>query len=220
MVMAAVRPDVAVFALHGTLFDPSGLERVFAAAGQDAGSWRHWLTLVQRDGMALTASGTFATFDDVARFHLRQLGADASRVIEALDQLEPFSDVRPALEQLGAAHVRVVTLTNSSAAGARRLLERAGLSARVERSFDAAEVMAWKPARPLYEHVAAELGVVAERLALISANPWELHGASAAGLLGAWVDREGSGYPEYLNAPVVSGPSLVEVVEQLTALNP
>lgn len=220
MVMAPVRPDVAVIGVYGTLFDLSGLDQIFSAAGQPAGARRLWLARVQRDGAALAASSTFATFGDVARFHLRELGGDAGRVLEALEALEPFADLRPALEQLREARIRVVTLTNGSAAAAGRLLERAGLSALVERSFDAAEVMAWKPSRLPYEHVAAELDVAAERLALITAQPWDLHGARAAGLLGAWVDRDDRGYPEYMNPPVVAGPSLIAVAEQLVALIP
>ena len=38
---------------------------------------------------------------------------------------------------------------------------------------------------------------------MISSHPWDIHGATCAGLVGAWLDRLGEAYPEMMNPPHV-----------------
>jgi 2-haloacid dehalogenase len=42
---------------------------------------------------------------------------------------------------------------------------------------------------------------------LVAVHPWDIHGASLAGLRTAWVNRSGAAYPSYFAAPdhVVTG---------------
>ena len=52
---------------------------------------------------------------------------------------------------------------------------------------------------------------------MVAVHPWDLHGASRAGLRTAWVDRTGSPYPSHLPPPDLHVRSLVDLAEQLQA---
>jgi 2-haloacid dehalogenase len=136
-------------------------------------------------------------------------------VLEAFGELEPHPDVQPALERLNDAGVPAVTLTNGHAETTRQLLHRAGLDHLVTRCFDVGEVSRWKPAALPYEHCAQRCEVVPERLGMVAAHSWDIHGARQAGLVTGYVSRlEGSSVPHFLPAHV-HGANLVEVVERL-----
>jgi 2-haloacid dehalogenase len=225
MVMEPVRPDVVVFDVLGTLVDLSGLDAAFENAGLPPYARELWMARVLRDGFALATCGTFAAFSDLVEHHLQQLIPDsvnatrsAKGILAALETLEPFPDVAPATERLRQHRLRAVALTNGTEALARSLLQRAGLSRHFEAIYDVSSVMLWKPRQEPYAEVAHQLRVDAERLAMLAAHPWDIHGATCAGLLGAWINRSGTAYPTVMNRPRVQGQSLNEVIDKLAAL--
>lgn len=59
----------------------------------------------------------------------------------------------------------------------------------------------------------------AGELALVAVHPWDVHGAQRAGLVGAWVNRDGHRHPGIFEPPDVEGSSLTEVVAALLAAN-
>ena len=130
-------------------------------------------------------------------------------------ELDAHPDVRPAIETLKDAGVRVAALTNGSAGVTETLFERAGLAGFVERVVSIDEIQVWKPRREVYLHCAEALGTPPGRLALVAAHPWDIHGAAMAGLSTGYVARDGAPFPSVMSAPDVTGASLVEVVEGL-----
>ena len=72
------------------------------------------------------------------------------------------------------AQVRLITLTNGSAATTSTLLERARLDGYVEQVVSVEAVRRWKPAPEPYRHAAAACGVPTERMALDAATRFAL----------------------------------------------
>jgi 2-haloacid dehalogenase len=102
------------------------------------------------------------------------------------------------------ADVRIVTLTNGSAATTTGLLERSGLHHYVERVVSVEAVRRWKPAPEPYRHAAAACGVPPDRMALVAAHAWDIHGAHRAGLLTGWVSRVENQWNDLFNPPDVA----------------
>jgi 2-haloacid dehalogenase len=224
--MPTWRPEAILFDACETLFNPGPLRKPFEQAGLPGSALDIWLARVQGDGMAHAATGTFAAFEDLAEFHLRGVSrdysADASAhvnaVLEAWRQLPPHPDVEPGLELIRDGQVRRATLTNEPSELTSAWLESGGLRSYFEGVIDASAVMAWKPRSQTYVHASDELGSAIERTALISAHPWDIHGATCAGLVGAWLNRTGAPYPAMMNPPQFQASTLAELADRLLEL--
>jgi 2-haloacid dehalogenase len=220
------RPVVVAFDVIGTLFSLDSLRTRLEAAGL-SDVLDLWFTRLLRDGMALSLAGSYASFSQVAPAALEvvsaQRGVDLSserveRVMAGFAALEPHPDVRPALETLGDAEVRMIALTNGGADSTIGLLERAGLVGFFERVVSVDEVRAWKPGPLPYRHAAALCAVPPAAMALVSVHGWDVHGARAAGLVTGWAARLECRWPASLRHPDVTGDKLTGVVDALLAL--
>jgi 2-haloacid dehalogenase len=184
---------------------------------------QRFFTRLLRDGFALAASGAHRPFPEVADGALAAIApgipaGDRTRVLGAFRRLEAHPDAHPALDRLAGAGLPVVALTNGTAETTSVLLERNGLDSLVGRVVSIDEVRAWKPAPAPYLHAANVLGVEPQRLALVAAHAWDVHGARRAGLIGGWVSRLEGSFPATFDPPDVTGADLVEVVDRLLAL--
>jgi 2-haloacid dehalogenase len=140
--------------------------------------------------------------------------------VAGLAELDPHPDVEPALRGARDAGVRVVTLTNGSAHTTTALLRRAGVDRHVDRVISVDDVRRYKPAPQVYRHAAESCRVPPERLALVAAHAWDIHGAHAAGLVTGWVSRLEGRFPSVFTTPDVTGDDLLAVVDGLLALPP
>ena len=77
---------------------------------------------------------------------------------------------------------------------------------------------AWKPAGASYAYAADACGTAPERMLLVAVHPWDIHGAHAAGLRTAWINRDGGAYPSYLSPPDVEAPDLPGLAARLDGL--
>jgi 2-haloacid dehalogenase len=185
-----------------------------------------WFTRILRDGFAAAAAGGFAGFRDLAGHHLRELlrrhrldASDAvvSHVLGGFDEVVPHPDVAGGLTTLRDAGVPAVALTNGSGELTRGFLDRSGLTDLVAAIHDVGEVGRWKPAPQAYRFVLERRGVAPAAAAMVAAHPWDLFGAGSAGLITAWVDRDGAGYPEAFGDPDVTAARFDHLVERLVA---
>jgi 2-haloacid dehalogenase len=218
------RPAVVAFDVMETLASLEPLRARLTETGQPPGLLEAWYTRTLRDGMALSATGDYAGFTEVADAALRGLthytisDDQVAYVMAGFDELPAFPDALPAVTQLTEAGLRVACLTNGSASFTSSFVERAGL--RVDRIISVGEVYRWKPASVVYLYAAEVLGVSPDRLALLTAHDWDCHGAKRAGLTAGWVSRKAGGFGVPFAPPDVRGEDLTEVAAKLLALEP
>ena len=218
------RPAVVAFDVIETLMSIEPLRERLTAAGQPPHLLEAWYTRTLRDGMALSATGDYATFTDVAESSLRGLtnyslsDEQVAQIMAGFTELPAFPDAVPAITALTEAGVRVACLTNGSAYLASSFVNRSGLGALVDRVITVGEVFRWKPAGVVYRYAAEVMDVPAERMALVAAHDWDCHGAKRAGLTTGWVSRKSGGYGAPFAPPDVVGDDLTEVASKLLAL--
>jgi 2-haloacid dehalogenase len=218
------RPAVVAFDVIETLMSIEPLRERLTAAGQPPHLLEAWYTRTLRDGMALSATGDYVAFTDVAESALRGLtnyslsDEQVAQVMAGFTELPAFQDAVPAITTLTEAGVRVACLTNGSAYLASSFVNRSGLGALVDRVITVGEVFRWKPAGVVYRYAAEVMDVPAERMALVAAHDWDCHGAKRAGLTTGWVSRKSGGYGAPFAPPDVVGDDLTEVVSKLLAL--
>lgn len=208
-------PSILVFDVNETLLDLTTIEPVFEQVFDDPTVMREWFAQLILYSEALTLSGIYTPFGDLAGGVLRMVGeirglAITEKDVDALKQhvasMPAHPDARPALERLRDAGFRLVTLTNSAPGPSPSPLERAGLADIFERSFSVDSVGRYKPAPETYRHVASELSVEMPDICMIACHVWDTIGAQAVGCAGALVTHSGNAI---LPVPGVPQPDLI-----------
>jgi 2-haloacid dehalogenase len=218
------RPAVVAFDVIETLMSLEPLRELLVEAGQPPHLLEAWYTRTLRDGMALSATGDYVPFTDVAESSLRGLTSyslsegQVAHVMAGFNELPAFPDAVPAVTSLTDAGVRVACLTNGSAYLASSFVNRTGLGSLVDRVISVGEVFRWKPAIVVYLYAAEILDVPPEHMALVAAHDWDCHGAKRAGLITGWVSRKSGGFGAPFEPPDVVGEDLTEVAAKLLAL--
>ena len=162
------RPTVVAFDVIETLMSLEPLRARLADIGQPPGLLEAWYTRTLRDGMALSATGDYVPFSEVADAALRGLthytvsDEQVAAVMAGWDELPAFPDAAPAVTRLTEAGLRVACLTNGSAHLTSSFLHRAGLGSLVDRVISAQEVYRWKPSVVVYLYAAEVLDVPPE----------------------------------------------------------
>ncbi|MBT2596446.1 haloacid dehalogenase type II [Arthrobacter sp. ISL-72] len=197
-----MKPSTIVFDVNETLSDMSPMGQRFVEVGASAYLAKLWFATLLRDGFALTAAGDNGTFAEIGAEALRGLftGMELNRDIEpavqhvmaGLSGLGLHPDVVPGVKALHAAGYRLATLTNGSTQVAEKLFTDAGIRDNFDLLLSVEDAPAWKPDKASYEYAAAAFGTTPEQMLLVAVHPWDIHGASRAGLATAWINRAGA----------------------------
>lgn len=214
MSQAHTRERVIVFDVNETLLDIEILEPFFERTFGDARVMRQWFAELILYSQALTLSGSYAPFGQLAGAVLKMVAEiknvslttkDLDALKDMMGRLPAHQDAAPALEKLRSAGFRLVTLTNSAPEAGQAVLQKAGLSHYFEQQFSVDAVKRFKPAIETYGSVTSALGADPSSLRLVAAHTWDTLGAIAAGWKAALLTRPG-------NAPLPVGdqPDVVE----------
>jgi 2-haloacid dehalogenase len=216
--------EVLVLDVNETLSELEPMRDRFVAAGLPAHSLDAWFAATLRDGFALTAAGAYADFRavavDVLTAQLAAAGAEPTEdtigtVLSGMTQLSLHPDVEPGLRRLREAGLRIITLTNGSAAMSERMFTEGGIMPLLEHRLDVATPGRWKPHPDAYRYAADVCGVPVDRMALVAVHPWDIDGARRAGLQGYYLDRRGTPYPKAFLPPNRVVPDLVALADAL-----
>jgi 2-haloacid dehalogenase len=201
-IAGAAEIAACVFDAYGTLLDfASAVARERPALGARADSlnelWRRkqleysWLRALMRHHL---------NFRDVTRQALdwcfEALGIDdpalADRLMRAYDELDPYPEVPDTLARLRDAGLQLAILSNGTPEMLEAATASAGIRDRLDALFSIEEVGIFKPAPEVYAVATRGLGLPARRIAFLSSNAWDAHGAAAFGFRTIWVNRGGA----------------------------
>lgn len=190
--------DVLLFDVNETLLDITILEPLFLRLFNNPQVMRNWFAELVLYSQAMTVSGLYEPFGNLALGALKMVGANHNIVINDEDiaefkglmgNLPPHPDVLPALKRLQAAGFRLATLTNSAPTASPTLLEKAGISDFFEAQFSVEEVKRFKPHPDTYQYAAKALGVELDKICLVACHLWDTLGAQTVGCSGAFITR-------------------------------
>jgi 2-haloacid dehalogenase len=210
---------VIAFDVNETLLDLRALDRHFEALFGSAALRAQWFAQMLQLAFVGGLTGDYVDFTAAQRAALTMLGerhgvaldhAMVAEVVDGMRTLPAHPEVTGALEML-AGSLRLVALTNSTAAVAEEQLTNAGLRDLFEAALSADTVRALKPAAAAYQHVASECGVALSEIRLVAAHAWDVSGALAAGARAAFVARPGMVLSPLGPQPDIVGTDLAEV---------
>ncbi|UAW98665.1 haloacid dehalogenase type II [Halopseudomonas nanhaiensis] len=219
-----VQPAVVVFDVIETLFALEPLRAKLEEADVPGHALETWFAQLLRNAFALSATGSYQPFREVAIDSLKSVASANGRllnedqvagIIGTFAALDAYPDVAPSMARLAESGIRLVTLTNGSEDVTRKLLDRAGLSQYVELVISVDEVKLWKPRKEVYRHCAQRCGVEPGAMMLIAAHGWDIHGASAAGMRTGFLRRKGRSFPGVMTKPELDADDLAGLIDRL-----
>lgn len=197
------------------IFDPRSVVAKIKSLVPDRGEAlaQAWSTKLFGYTWLYTSADRYAPFDEVADEALR-FSADAlaltlsaavrQRLVSAYAQLDVWPDVKPALEKLNAAGVRLAFLSNLGEDALRANMTRNGITAAFAHVLSTDRVRKFKPAPLAYAMAIDAFGLPKARIGFAAFGGWDAAGAAWFGYRTAWVNR--LGVPR---EPIEPGPSIV-----------
>ena len=218
-------PTLIIFDVNETLSDMSPIARRVEDVGAPAHLASSWFAGLLRDGFALTVVSASDTFAHLAEESLRislhghPLNRDpddaVQHILGGFTVLPVHPDVPDGVHALTDLGIRLVTLSNGSAAIAEGLLDRASIRDDFEALLSVEDAGAWKPDLRAYAHALTRCEVGPMDAMLVAVHPWDIDGAARAGLGTAWINRNGEPYPRYFRSPDIAATSLTDLADQL-----
>ena len=215
---------LCLFDVNETLLDMAALDPVFERIFGRAEARRLWFHHLQEVFLTATVTGECRPFGEPAMSALGMLAEvegvelgdeDRGAVQQGMSSLPAHPDVRPGLERLRDAGVRIAALTQSTQEVLDAQLRAAGLDALFEAALSADGARRLKPAREAYAFAAERLGVGVEDLTMVAAHAWDVAGARAAGARTAFVARPGKASDPLASAPDLVVADLGELADRL-----
>ncbi|NDK33096.1 haloacid dehalogenase type II [Nesterenkonia sp. Hz 6-5] len=213
-----------VFDVNETLSDMGPLGRAFERQGVAAVEADLWFKELLRDGFALTAAGENPDFTELAADSLDRrcenfLGSEGAQkareeILQVFRSLTLHPDAAEGIPSLRRL-TRLATLSNGPAAVAESLLGRAGLAECFDHILSVQDAPRWKPAQEAYDYAARMVEQNTSEMMLVASHPWDIHGAHAAGMRTAWINRDDGRYPRYFASPDIIAQDFEDLAHQL-----
>ncbi len=191
---------VLVFDVNETLLDLSPLRPRFESVFGSADPMGEWFARLLHGSLVANHTDTYRPFGVIGieallvTAKLRGVSLDrdaATDVVSELRRLPAYPDVPAGLEALRSAGYRMVTLTNSSIDAVTAQLENAGIAGFFEQSLSVDAVHRFKPAPEVYRNAAGVLETPLDEQLMVAAHDWDIVGARAVGMPGAFIARPG-----------------------------
>lgn len=213
---ATVRRPVDAIAFDGfPIFDPRSVGAMVKSLVPDRGEAlaQAWSNKLFGYTWLYTSADRYAAFDVVADEALR-FSADAlaltlstavrGRLVNAYAQLDVWPDVKPALEKLQSAGIRLAFLSNLGEEALRANMARNSIATAFAHVLSTDRVRRFKPAPEAYAMAIDAFDLPKERIGFAAFGGWDAAGAAWFGYRTAWVNR--LGVPR---EPIEPGPSIV-----------
>ena len=191
--------EACVFDAYGTLFDVhSAAARLKDEIGPDADAlsqlWRQkqleytWLrSLMGRHEDFWAVTGDALDFA-MRRFAIED-NALRAKLMEMYLELDAYPEVAGTLQRLRAGGLKTAILSNGAPSMLIAAAKNAGLYTLLDAILSVESVGIFKPHASVYQLAVDELKVQPTRIAFMSSNGWDAHGAATFGFTVAWINR-------------------------------
>ena len=128
-----------------------------------------------------------------------------------------FDDVSEALTELKALNHQIYAFSNGSKKAIDELLSSAEISDFFNGVVSVDDIQSFKPDPAVYAHFLKKAGADREQTWLVSSNPFDVIGASSAGLKSVWVRRSNKNtYDPWGIEPTITVNNMNELVPQFS----
>jgi len=194
------RPQLLIFDVNETLLDLAGLRSVLTDVLGGPERLAEWFFRMLHGSVVANATDSFRSFETIGvealrAITLRQgigLGEEAAAaLVSGFRSLPAHPDVPAGLARLAAAGYRLIALSNGSKEGIPAQLTNAGIIDRFEMVVSVEEAGRFKPDPAPYLLALEHSAVAPSGALMVAAHDWDLIGARAVGVPGAFITRPG-----------------------------
>jgi 2-haloacid dehalogenase len=199
------RPQLLIFDVNETLLDTAAITSAINEALGDTEAANSWFRTLLHYSLVETVSGGNNDFSEIAEACLemtakqydKALARKERRVIlRKFRQLSSFKDVADGLYRLKNAGFLMVALSNGNLEAINEQLDFAEIKQFFDRIFSIQSIGKFKPHPATYAYVLDRMEIAADKAMMVAAHPWDVLGASRAGLQTAFISRPGKfNYP-------------------------
>lgn len=214
------------FDAYGTLFDVFSVtalcEELFP--GQGTPLTQLWRAKQLQYSTLRSLMGRHATFwqvtEDGLVYASRSLGLDLTvakrqQLMDAYLTLTAYPDVRPGLQALKQAGLRVAILSNGEPKMLQAAAESAGIDQILDDIISVEDIGVFKPKPEVYGLIQKHLPGEKSEIGFVSSNSWDVAGSGSAGLTTFWIQRRATEPQEELGFPATH---IIHAVTDLPAL--
>ena len=187
--------------VYGTLVDPIEIHQqlrktVGEKARLFAQIWRQkQLEYTFRRGLMDCYQNFDVCTQQALRYTAQYLGIrlsalEKAELLDLYEDLQPFSDVVPALKILKQKRHTLVAFSNGVRATLKTLLTNAKILYYLEDIVSVDELHTFKPSPKAYEFLAAKTASDLDSCWVVSSNAFDVIGAKSSGLNAAWIQRD------------------------------
>jgi len=209
-----MKRNTILFDINETVLNLSRLKPLFKEAFGDDSVMALWFALLLHSSTVCALTGRHSSFASLAGDVLNNVAArqgvtlseaTRERILATFANLTAHTDIKPALTKLRDNGYRTVAFSNSSLNLITQQIENAGLTHFFDDVISVQETGSFKPDPKVYQYVADQLKQPISLLRLVATHDWDTHGAMAAGMLSAYIDRAGTPYhPQFIQAPIMA----------------
>jgi len=216
-------PITLAFDVYGTLIDTAGVTKALESfAGSRAAEFSNlWRSKQLEYSFRRGLMQNYQTFsvctknalDFTANFlKIGISAADKQNLLEGYRHLPAFPDVEAGLRNLASSSFRLFAFSNGPADDVRALLVNAGIDAFFVDVVSVDEIKSFKPNPAVYSHFLRRAGACGSEAWLISGNPFDVIGATSAGMRALWLKRSPDAvFDPWELQPTATATSLLEV---------
>jgi 2-haloacid dehalogenase len=219
-------PQALIFDVNETLLDLTGLRTVLSEALGGGERLAEWFFRLLHGSVVANATNSFRSFETIGVEALRavairqgrELSEDqAGELVAGFRALPAHPDVPTGLDRLASAGFRLIALSNGSSVGIPLQLTNAGIVDRFEQIISVEEVARFKPDPAPYENTLHRIKVEPQNALMVAAHDWDIIGARAVGIPGAFVTRPGVVWTVPHPRPELTPPDIGELASALGA---
>lgn len=223
-VASGTMTPIIVFDVNETLLDLAPVRDWFHKRFEDNPGARAWFSELLRLSFVSAATDRYVPFTDLAAAALETVATTSTATIVSGDiaqvrrlfvQLPPHRDVVKGLSLLKQSGFILAALTNSPLTTARTQLANADIAGYFETIMSVEMVHRFKPHRSVYLAAANQLDISASDMIMVAAHDWDIAGAMAAGLAGAFVERPGQTYSPAFPPPTLTAPDMIAAAHKI-----
>jgi 2-haloacid dehalogenase len=220
------KPQALIFDVNETLLDLTDLRGVLAAALGGGERLAEWFFRLLHGSVVANATDSFRSFETIGVEALRAVAIRQGRelseerageLVTGFRSLPAHPDVPAGLDRLAAAGFRLVALSNGSSVGIPAQLTNAGIVDRFEQIISVEEVARFKPDPAPYENALHRIQVEPANALMVAAHDWDIIGARAVGIPGAFITRPGVVWSVPHPLPDLTPPDIGELATALGA---
>jgi 2-haloacid dehalogenase len=140
---------------------------------------------------------------------------DQDNLMEHYKSLPAFPEAEAALRKLRNSGATPIAFSNGQEAAVSEVLRRAGLLDMFDAVVSVDAVKCFKPAPSVYRHLVQRLDRPADKVWLVSSNPFDVIGAKVCGLATGWIKRPGNTFDPWGIEPDLIATDLLDYANRL-----